>query len=238
MIGYLLEFALQTAFLTAALWIMIKLQKLDYKFLGLIAAAAVATVVGMVLDEMFSRMLGAYFGMSISSFIVVIVLSVCVYKVTRAEATDVAFTVGVGYALTFCMNLFLLSALLGDLRPSHFGNDDLIPVAARSDDEEAEEIRANTPAELIHKPKVAQSTNVVASASEPLSKSFAVRGITRNASRPSVVLEASGKQYTLFSGDMVMMKITRGFVAVQFKGLDHDQVLLNVEGEEVKLTAE
>lgn len=220
---------------------MIKLQKLDYRFLGLIVAAAIATIVGMVLDEVFSRALGAYVGMSISSLLVIIVLSLCLHKVTRADATDVAFTVGVGYALTFCMNLFLLGALLGDLRPKHYGDDDLIPVAARSTDEEASAIVSNTPPELlVERPKTTkQSTNSVAKAApEPLNKSFIVRGVTRNAARPSVVLEASGKQYTLFSGDMVMMKIPRGFVAVQFKGLDHDQVLLNVEGEEVKLGAE
>ncbi len=238
-IGYSLEFVLQTTFLTAALWIMIKLQKLDYKFLGLIVAAAIATIVGLVLDEVFSRALGSYVGISVSSLIVIIVLSICLHKVTQADATDVAFTVGVGYALTFCMNLFLLGALLGDLRPGHHRDDDLIPVAARSTDEEANDVITNTPPELVQRPKTTkQSTNTVATAKEPLSKSFAVRGVTRNAARPSVVLEAGGKQYTLFSGDMVMMKIPRGFVAVQFKGLDHDQVLLNVEGEEVKLGAE
>jgi len=219
---------------------MIKLQKLDYRFLGLIVAAAIATIVGMVLDEVFSRALGAYVGMSVSSLLVIIVLSICLYKVTRADPTDVAFTVGVGYALTFCMNLFLLGALLGDLKPSHYGDDDLIPVAARPTDEEAAEVLTNTPPELIHTPRtIKQSTNSVAKAAPvPLNKSFTVRGVTRNATRPSVVLEASGKQYTLFSGDMVMMRIPRGFVAVQFKGLDHDQILLNVEGEEVKLGAE
>jgi hypothetical protein len=237
-IGYLLEFALQTVFLTAALWIMIKLQKLNYGFFGLIVAAAIANVVEMVLEAVFSRALGGYIGITLSSLVTIIVLSICVRKVTQADTTDVGFTVGVGYALTFCMNLFLLSSLLGDLRPPRPGAEvDIVPIAARPIGEDTPADHTNTTAQLSQNPTtttIVQPTKPASTGPEPLNKSFVVRGVTR-AARPSVVLEAGGKQYTLFKGDMVTMKIPRGFVAVQFKGLDQNQVLLNVEGEEVKI---
>ena len=216
---------------------MIKLQKLNYGFFGLVVAAAISNIVEMVLEALLSRALGGYIGITISSLVTIIVLSMFVRKVTQADTTDVGFTVGVGYALTFCMNLFLLSSLLGDLRPPRPGAEvDIVPVSARPIGEDAPADHTNTTAQLSQNPTaIVRPTKPASSGPEPLSESFVVRGITR-AARPSVVLEAGGKQYTLFKGDMVTMRIARGFVAVQFKGLDQNQVLLNVEGEEVKLS--
>src|SRR5260221_9589083 len=43
-----IEFIVQTAFLVAGLWIMIKLQKLDYNWLGLLGAAALGSGLDMI----------------------------------------------------------------------------------------------------------------------------------------------------------------------------------------------
>ena len=100
----LIEFGIQTAFLLAALWIMIKLQKLNYNFPGLLGCALLASA----LDKI------PYVG----HYIAVGALLYCVWLLTRSEYVDVAFTVFVGYALMFGMNLWLIGALMGDLRPS------------------------------------------------------------------------------------------------------------------------
>src|ERR1041385_6892714 len=110
-ISYAIEFAVQTVFLLAALWIMIKIQKLNYKFLPLLGAAALASGLDMI----------PYAG----HYLAVPVLLLCVKKVTEAEMVpDVVFTVVVGYALMFGMNLWLLGTLLGDLRPSAYQSTD------------------------------------------------------------------------------------------------------------------
>ena len=44
----LIAFTVQTVFLFAALWIMIKLQKLNYNFLGLLGAAALASAICLI----------------------------------------------------------------------------------------------------------------------------------------------------------------------------------------------
>ena len=67
-----------------------------------------------LLETILDPLLSIYF----SSPIIVIVLTFCVWKVTRAEMVDVGYTVGVGFVLLLGMDLFLLGALMGDLRPS------------------------------------------------------------------------------------------------------------------------
>src|SRR4051812_43394304 len=95
-----IEFLVQGLFLVIALWIMLKIQKLDYHFGKLVGAAALASGLDMI----------PYVG----HYIAVGVLLFTMTKVTRSDYIDVVFTVAVGYALMFGMNLFLLGAMLGD----------------------------------------------------------------------------------------------------------------------------
>lgn len=54
-----------------------------------------------------------YVGIEVSAA----VLLLCVTRLIGARTfTDAIFTTGIAYALTFCFNLFVLSAMLGDLR--------------------------------------------------------------------------------------------------------------------------
>jgi hypothetical protein len=111
------EFVVQSVFLTLALWIMIKVQKLDYNFFGLMGSAALACAV----DSILTLALQPWFdGMAtyISAPFFLVVLFLCVRKVTNADPVDVSFTIVVGGALRFGMNLWLIGALMGDLRPS------------------------------------------------------------------------------------------------------------------------
>src|SRR5258707_3445595 len=96
----LIAFGVQTVFLLAALWLMIKLQKLNYNFLGLLGAASLASAIKLI-----------PLPFHIADLISCAALLFCISKVTGAEYIDVKFTVVIGYALLFCMNLRLFSAI-------------------------------------------------------------------------------------------------------------------------------
>jgi hypothetical protein len=87
---------------TGLLWLMIKIQKLDYNLLGLFGSSLAATVLGYI------PFVGFYVGW--------VVLVICLWKCTGADiAPDVLFTVGVAGALMFCVKLFAIGALMTHL---------------------------------------------------------------------------------------------------------------------------
>src|SRR5262245_47992453 len=102
-LGFAIGFAIKTAFLLLALWIMVKIQKFQFTFWGLLGSAAAASALDMI----------PYVG----HFLAVPVLYICLLKVTREDFTGVVFTAAISYALVFAMNMFVLSSMMGDLRP-------------------------------------------------------------------------------------------------------------------------
>jgi hypothetical protein len=151
-ISLAIEFAIQTVFLLLALWIMIKLQKLHWNLPGMIGAAALASGLDMI------PYVGHYISFS--------VLLLCVWKLSQPDSyTDVIFTVGIGYALMFCMNLFLLGALMGDMKP-------LTPVKADSKPADGEVRPADTANETN------QATVETVHATEPKEKAEPVNSTT------------------------------------------------------------
>lgn len=90
------------AIYTALLWIMIKVQKLNYNWLGLLGSSALASAIDYI------PVVGPYLGW--------VALVICLQKVTQADiAPDVLFTVAIAGSLMFCVNLFLLGSLMGTL---------------------------------------------------------------------------------------------------------------------------
>lgn len=90
------------AIYTALLWIMIKIQKLNFNWLGLLGSSALASAIDYI------PVVGPYLGW--------VVLVICLQKVTQADiAPDVLFTVAIAGSLMFCVNLFLLGSLMGTL---------------------------------------------------------------------------------------------------------------------------
>ena len=149
-----IEFAVQTAFLFVVLWIMIKVQKLDYNFPGLLGTAAIVSGLDRVLDTVLGHFLGIYLANYISAPIILVVLIICVSKVTHADRVDVMFTIVVGYALMFGMNLWLFGALLGDLRPTTGNAVELDAVAQQQETNEVVQtaIKTNLPIQSTHQP--------------------------------------------------------------------------------------
>lgn len=237
------EFAIQTTFLTAALWIMIKIQKLNYNFLGLLGSAGLTTLVEMVLDH--------FLGVYMSSPIVVAVLCLCIAKLTRSEHVDVIFTVAVGYALMFGMNLWLMGALLGDLRPSARNAETVdaveeLRVEARSISNAPTALRPVTPPASSNLPAVrtsaatADSTKLDQGTSPTpaaeIARDFTVKGISRNSRESSIMIHTGIKTYTLLLGESRSVKTRQGEVTLKFTELGKDFVVMDINGQPARIS--
>jgi len=222
-------FAVQTVFLLAALWIMIKLQKLNYNFLGLLGTAALASAICLI-----------PLPFRISKIISCAVLLLCISKVTRAEFVDVKFTVGVGYALMFGMNLFLVGALMGDLRPSAREAENQSVSEEMEDDNDTSSAR---PAAAVHtnqtpvvtKPQTVKS-QTTKSPEQPLPP-LSVKSLIRNGAKSSVTLQSDGDSRIIFLGDSEMVHTAAGSLKVRFDSLTDEFVVLTVGEQQVKLPA-
>ena len=230
-----IEFVVQTAFLLAGLWIMIKLQKLDHNWPGLLGAAALASGLDMI------PLAGHYLAVPVLLF--------CIAKVTRAERVDVVFTVALGYALMFGMNLWLLSALLGDLRPSarkdlvdeiaaagteldEPGANDSGPPAARIPATSAA-ARASAPTGTQHVSQPAPSSG--SKAAQDLAKILSLKGVVLSANKPTATISTGAKTYIIAVGETLSMETAKGKTAVHCESVDADSAVLTVAGERVKL---
>jgi hypothetical protein len=213
-----IEFLIHSVILFALLWIMIKLQKLDYNFLGLLGSAALAGALDMI----------PHFG----HMLAVPVLYLCIWKVTQSSLfPDAAFTVMISYALMFGVNLFIIGSLMGDLRPSdkNIGEDE------SSTQELAGE---SQPVAVTNKPAQDAASNQLhtsdAKQAEEIAKQFSIKGVTRNSDKSAVTLQSGKKIYTIFLGQLISVQTDDGLVSVRFTDLGKDWVVLNIRGIQVK----
>jgi len=233
LIHYLAEFVVQTILLTALLWIMTKIQKLDqrfeYKFIGLAGAAAAAIGLEQILDAVLIPLLGVDLATYISTPIIGGTLFLIIKKVTGADPVDVVFTIGISYALLFCANLFLLASVMPDLRHSGREVMDSEPAVRQVAEEPPEPVETNPPA------PAPVSNHVAAAPATPtvstgMPKSFSIKGVTRNGSKSVVVLQAGNKGYSLFLGDSTRLQTADGPMDVRFSDVDSNSVTLEVNG--------
>jgi hypothetical protein len=221
---FFLEVVIQTVILALALWIMIMIQKLNYQLLGLLGTAALVSTIDRGLDLFLGHYLGTYETTSISTPFVLAVLYFCLKKVTLADRTDIYFTVGVGYALVFCLNLWLLGALLGDLRPSARFSESANAAAPAMETNDAPSVASGT-----NPP--AQSAAIPAMPDSP----FVINGITRNGANSTVTVQNGNKTLTIFLGEAVTFQTGDGPASVRFKELNNDSVVLTVNDRDLKL---
>jgi len=229
-----IEFIVQTAFLFAALWIMIKVQKLDYNFPGLLGSAALACAVDSILNLIFGHWFGplaTYF----SAPFFLIVLYVCLKKLTHADHVDVIFTMCVGGALRFGMNLWLIGVLMGDLRPSARNSDEFDTSTPPLETNAVRQIAVNTnapapgaPARPAAQPKPGQLV-------EAATNLFSVKGIARNGSNSAVTIQTGKRTYTISLGESALTQTAKGPVSVRFKELGDGWVVLAIDGKDTKL---
>ncbi|MCX7722210.1 MAG: hypothetical protein N2379_04010 [Verrucomicrobiae bacterium] len=240
-LAYGIEFVVQTAFLFTALLVMIKLQKLNYRLLPLAGAAALASALDMI--------------PAVGHFIAVGALLLCIWKITESEYVDVAFTVFVGYALTFGMNLFLLSALIGDLRPSAQPDEAELACSAlvaeyqadASDSSsaftETDPIPDGATASGANEPRagaISSNVNGVDSSTTGTAADAAneirLKGLIQNAAKPALLVDTGVKTYTLVLGETATVRTPRGQARICFEELAGKQVLLKIDGKPVRLS--
>jgi len=217
-----IEFFLHGAILLLLLWIMIKVQGLNYNFLGLLGSAALGSGLDML----------PYFG----HMLAVPVLYLCIWKVTQSSIfPDAAFTVVVAYALMFAVNVFLLSALMGDLRPhdKEIAGGDNYQQEAVDESPSAGAVESSPPAPVTNAPTV---STVDAKPAQDIAKQFSIKGVTRNADKSAVTILSGKKTYTIFFGQLVSVQTTDGLVSVRFSDLGTDYVTLNIRGAPVKFS--
>jgi hypothetical protein len=238
---WFIAFTARAVILTALLWIMVKIQRLQYSFPGLLGSAALASGLDMI------PLVGHY--------LAVPVLYVCIWKVTRADLfPDAVFTVAVSYALMFGVQLFFLGALLGDLRPSarsvHL-NQNVAGEIASEDSPAGPTNAAPAADQKRHAPATAKtsSTNtqrMLAAATnsvkpgpsrpERIASQLTFKGLTRNARQSTLVLDTGVKTYTLVYGEPELVQTRLGAVPVRLEALGDDYVVLNVDGEAIRLS--
>ena len=213
-IGLLIEFVAHAVLLTVALWIMIKLQSLNYNFPALLGSAALGGGLDMI----------PYFGHALA----VPALYFCIWKMTRASMfPDAAFTVVVAYALMFAFNVLVLTALMGDLRP------DLHPSAANEPDDVTNTVVETTPAKT--KPPAGTKQTAVSKAAKAAAKNFSVKGVTRNGDQSSVSIQAGGKNYFVPLNQVTLITTDDGILSVRLTVLADKTLTLEINGEPVTL---
>ena len=222
---WFVAFVIQTAILFTLVLTLIKLQKLDqhdgFRFLKVLAVAALASGLNLV----------PYFGRYLSG----LALLLGIKFVTRSPYVDVAFTVVISYAIMFLVKLFLIGALLGELRPSLNNTDNSGPSLGATQEPAAE--TEPEPAEPTNPPAHPVATPVAAKPAPAGPDHLAIKGLTRNGAKSVVILDTGIKTYTLFLGDSANLETADGTKGVRFESLDADWVTLSIDGKPVKLPA-
>jgi hypothetical protein len=218
----IIEYAARTAVLTLILCIMVKLQKLNFFFPGLLASAAIACGLDTI----------PYFG----HYLAVPVLYLCIWKVTGASLMpDAVFTAVVSYALMFAVKVLLFTALIGDLRGG--AGDREIDVIHPT-------VAVAQPASPVAVPSaigVARSTNTPATVATPAAKSsksademlkdVLVKGATENGDKSMLIITAVKKTYTVTMGEETPVLTTNGLCRMRLKYLNENWATVEVNGE-------
>ncbi|HMJ89146.1 MAG TPA: hypothetical protein VK530_04985 [Candidatus Acidoferrum sp.] len=257
--------AAKWAVYTALLWVMIRIQKMQYNWLGLLGSTALATGLGYI------PVVGPY--------VAWIVLVLCLWKVTRADiAPDVLFTVTIAGALMFCVNLFVVGWLMGNLGMVSASLDDdemddandgfeLVDNADFDvdtddwDDEESTNSVIKAAAPVAVAPRVltnapvrmlvaAQPSPVVARVSTPpqvvdrdirdassLPAKLSLKGLAVHSAQRTAMIGDGKDIHTVGVGDMFSVPSPKGTLLLRCQEITLKEVILAVDqGERVRLT--
>jgi hypothetical protein len=209
-VSYLFHFVL----LLAGLWGMLKIQKFNYNWPGLLGSAVLASGLDMI------PVVGHYCAVP--------VLYICIWKMTRESIfPDAAFTVLFSYLFMFVVNMFLITFLTGDLRP------DLRPEANSAGAAAPTNATMVAPAnpEMSH----AAVDSAAAQKAEAVAKSLSVKGLIRNGSNSVLVLGEGAKNRVLGLGEEMVVQTAAASNHVRFENVDTHSVTLSIDGTPVKL---
>jgi len=224
-LAYSIQFLVSTAFLLLALWLMVKIQKFQYNFLGLLGAAALARGLDMI----------PYVG----HFLALPALYLCLIKVTREDMTGVVFTAGISYALVFVMNLFVLGALMGDLRPSFLQAREAqstVPEATEENDTDAERNKSSALDQTANAPQsVSADKAQVALQPNPGAAGLTLKGVIKSSKNPMAMISSGGKTYTIAVGESFPLESPGMKTKVTLEAVEDSSVVVSIAGEKVVL---
>lgn len=215
----IIEYAARTAVLTVLLCLMVKLQKLNFFFLGLLASAAIASGLDTI----------PYFG----HYLAVPVLYLCIWKVTGASLMpDAVFTVVISYALMFAVKVLLFTALIGDLR-GHVNVRDggEIPPAAPVLKAVAPVSARPQATNAVGQNVAAAPANKNAKSADEILKEITVKGATQNGGKSMLLISANKKIYELAMGEQTVVQIPSGSCRVRLVNVDETWASVEVNGE-------
>lgn len=203
---------------TGLLWGMIRIQKLNYNLPGLFASSLLAIVVSNL------PFVGSYLSYA--------VLVICLWKCTGADiAPDVLFTVGISGALMFCFNLFVIGALMGDIKPDLSANarDDwsiaAFPDTDSGDADEMEESDGEAEGEL--SPPTAVSNSTAKPPTSSVSTVLRLKGVTLNSLRPSAMVFDGARVHTIFAGSDFSTDVGNGRVRYHCEQISKNGVVIS-----------
>lgn len=222
----------QWAIYTALLWGMIKVQRLNYNFLGLIGSSALATALGYI------PVVGCYIGWA--------ALVICLWKVTRADiAPDILFTVGVAGALMFCVNLFAIGWLMGNLvllspaLAELADDEDDIELSGNFGEEwmEPDELNAATvaPAAVPTNNVPSRSPKPTRVATGPAPKDLVIKGISLSAARKSALIGNGKDLHDVAQGEVFTIQSEKGLTTFVCEEVTASSVTLTANGAPMTL---
>jgi hypothetical protein len=239
-----LAFVFRFILLTAALWIMLKIQDLPYHVAGVIGSAALASAFDMI--------------PFVGHFAAVGALTFCVLMLTRSHFVDVRFTVAISYAVLFLMQMLVFSAL-PDQVTAYARTKAVNAFQQPGDDADPNAPPASTsPAPATeHQPPILGSNDVarVTGASETpaapaapvavvapaktnveLARDFSLKGVFNNSRDSQVIFNTGSKTYTIAYGESLDVETPHGHATVRLEKVTDSSAVLNVGGQLVPLS--
>jgi len=217
---------------TALLWGMIKVQRLNYNFLGLLGSSLLATALGYI------PVVGTYVGWA--------ALVICLWKCTKADiAPDVLFTVAVAGALMFCVNLFAIGWLMGNLHTlspllasAHGAEQDEPEMEGELDRAETGDAKpallAGTP--WTNKTNASARPAAVSAVSRELKGQLTVKGISLGAAQKSVMIGHGKEIHDVRPGEGFTIQSEKGLVTLVCQEITISGVTLTANGAPFTLT--
>ena len=206
---------------TGLVWGMIRIQKMNCTTLGLLASTAAATLISYI----------PYVG----SYLSYVVLVVCLWKFTGSDVfPDITFTVVIAGALMFCVNLWAMAALMGELRPNNTLTDQedrFFPADIFG--EERTPVEAGETAETTAAVSAAKSEASVLTVNARelnLPDGLALRGISLNSAQPLAMLTLGKQVHTVTTGETITAQLLEGLTQVRCEEINRTSIVVTVAG--------
>jgi hypothetical protein len=198
---------------TVLLWCLIKVQRLNCRAAGLLISSAVGTVVAQL------PIVGVYLSP--------LVMLGCLWKATGADLVpDVVFTVVISRAVMFCVNLWVLGALMGGLETRF---------SAQSATTSATTTNAATAAVQTAKLDGHKSVNPPSASSLRRDLGLSVRGIMFRSTQPLAMLTWARGNFQMVPGETFALETRNGHIQIRCDHIRNNAVLLTV-GEDEHIT--